>query len=46
MLTYFRASTLITSFRILSMFKPQLILDAMDKNAKLFRRYCWDEDLK
>jgi len=35
------------SFRILSMFKPLLILDSiMDKIAKIFKRPCWIEDLK
>jgi len=28
------------------MFNPLLILDSMDKNAKILRRTCWIEDLK
>jgi len=28
------------------MFRPLLILDSVDKTAKIFRRSCWIEDLK
>jgi len=41
-----RALTLAKSFRILSKFKPLLTSDSVNIIVKLFKGFCWIEDIK